>query len=73
VANSAAAKNAAPCPNSRPAAAHSNAVAPSMNTSDSALAPASPAALSAAAPSGGYSTGAPENHLANGGIGLPCS
>ncbi len=52
-ANSAAAKNAARRPNSRPAVPHSSAVAPSMNTSDSTRAPASPPTLSASAPSGG--------------------
>ena len=42
-ANNAAAKNAARRPNSRPAVPHSNAVAPSMNTSDRTRRPGQPA------------------------------
>ncbi len=52
-ANNAAEKNAARRPNNRPAVPHTSAVAPSMNTSDSTRAPASPPTLSASAPNGG--------------------
>src|SRR5262249_61179750 len=68
-ANSAAAKNAARRPYSRPAAAHSSAVAPSMNTSDSTRAPANPPTLSASAPRGGEITRAPGKEGGDGGGG----
>jgi len=60
MANSAAANSPARRLNIRAAVALRKQVAPSMKASDRIRAAASPPALSASAPSGGYSTGAPE-------------
>ena len=60
MANSAAPNSPARRPNRRVPVAARKAVAPSMNTRDRTRAAARPPAWSASAPSGGYSTGAPE-------------